>query len=128
MKLFDATLASQGLTLKQPEKLIEDAVLDWLHMAGCFCFKVKSTGTYDEKIKKFRSPGKRYMRGVSDILGIFKGFPVAFEIKTETGRLTIHQKLFQENWVKAGGKAYVVRSVEEARDALEKILVESNAA
>ena len=73
----------------QREKLIENGILEYLAMRNIFAFKVKSQGTWDEKTKSFRRPSKYYKIGVSDILGIYKGKPLAIEVKSEKGRLSI---------------------------------------
>lgn len=70
-------------------------------------------GTYDPKEGKFRRPSKYYKRGTADILGIYKGRPLAIEVKSEKGRLSIHQKLFLQEFQNNGGIAIVARSVED---------------
>ena len=49
-------------------------------------------------------------KGISDIIGIYQGRPLAIEIKTERGRLSEHQERFLERWKAAGGIAIVARS------------------
>ena len=60
----------------------------------------------------------RYGLGVgsADLIGILKpdGRFIAFEVKTETGRLSSDQKLWIAAVRNAGALAFVVRSVEEA--------------
>jgi hypothetical protein len=50
--------------LSQPEKFIENAILDYLALRNVFAWKIKSVGTFDPVEKKFRRPSKRYMKGV----------------------------------------------------------------
>jgi penicillin-binding protein-related factor A (putative recombinase) len=97
----------------QPEKLIENAILEYLAARDIFAFKVKTSGTYDPVIKGFRKPGKYYLKGVSDILGLYQGRFLAIEVKTKTGRLSPVQKLFLERVKSYGGIAFVARSVED---------------
>jgi len=63
--------------------------------------------------------------GVSDILGVLKsGRFMALEVKTERGRLTGAQRAFIEAVRQAGGFAAVVRSVDEAKVALDMCVPE----
>ena len=59
--------------------------------------------------------------GIPDIIMCYKGKFLAFEVKDLKGKITPLQeyniKLIQE----AGGKAYLVRSVEEVKNVLEAI-------
>lgn len=57
-------------------------------------------------------------KGVSDILGIYKGKPLAIEVKTERGRLSQFQDEFLERWKKEGGIGFVARSVDDVIDNL----------
>lgn len=59
--------------------------------------------------------------GVGDILGAYRGRPVAIETKTVDGRLRKTQKLFRAAWESAGGIYLIARSPEEALAALEAI-------
>lgn len=106
--------------MKQPEKEIENNILEWLAWNNIFSFKVKSQGTWDEAKKTFRRPSKYYKRGTADILGIYKTYPLACEVKSEKGRLSIHQKAFLEEWRKNGGIAIVARSVDDVEEALKE--------
>jgi hypothetical protein len=63
------------------------------------------------------------VRGVSDILGIIGGRPLAIEVKSKTGRLTEHQREFLSFWRAAGGVGFVARSVEDCRTELQRQLV-----
>jgi hypothetical protein len=54
-------------------------------------------------------------RGVSDIVGTYRGVAVFMEVKTEKGRLTKLQDKFLRDVKKEGAIAGVVRSIEDAR-------------
>lgn len=60
--------------------------------------------------------------GSSDLIGLLapSGRFIALEIKSESGRETPEQKKFQAHIRAMGGFAATVRSVEEARAALER--------
>ena len=102
------------------EKRIENAILEWLAMKDIFAFKVKSQGTWDPTKKVFRSPSKYYKRGTADILGIYKCRPLAIEVKSKTGKPTIHQKIFLQAWQDNGGIGFIARSVEDVMRGLNE--------
>lgn len=58
-------------------------------------------------------------RGIADILVVYKGLFIALEVKSKTGRLSGHQKLFKKNILFNGGIFAVVRCVEEVVKVLE---------
>ena len=97
--------------MPQPEKMIQNAVLDYLKMRGVLCFPTNNGGVYDPARGCHRKPGKHYMAGVPDILGIYRGYPMAMEVKTETGRVSSPQSAFKKVWVYDGGLYALVRSV-----------------
>lgn len=105
----------------QKEKVIENAILEYLAHRDILAFKIKSQGTFDPTLKKFRRPSKYYKRGVADILGIYKQMPLAIEVKSEKGRLSIHQKMFLQEFKSYGGIAIVARSVEDVEKLLGEI-------
>ncbi len=53
--------------------------------------------------------------GGADLIGLWHGRFVAIEIKTETGRQSPDQKLFQRLIEAKGGEYVILRSVDEAR-------------
>lgn len=73
-----------------------------------------------------RSPAGALVRfgalGSADILGLLSpsGQLVALEVKTAKGRTTAHQEAWLEQIRSFGGVALVVRSVEEALEAVEE--------
>ena len=60
-------------------------------------------------------------KGIPDIIVCYKGRFIAFEVKTTKGKATELQKLNLRQIEDAGGKAYVVRSVEEVKECLAKL-------
>lgn len=92
----------------------------WLRSKRIFHFKVKSMGTYDEKLKRYRKVSPLYRLGVSDIIAIYNGKPVAIEVKSNKGKLTDHQKEFLQDFRLNGGIAMVARSPEDVEDKLKK--------
>lgn len=61
-------------------------------------------------------------KGIPDIIGCYKGYFVALEVKSDIGKLTPWQEA-ELNAIKcADGAAFVVRSVDEAKKALLHVL------
>lgn len=59
----------------------------------------------------------RQHKGISDLVGVYHGWFVALEIKTPQNKrgLTLYQKVFLQKVKRAGGKAYVVRSLADVK-------------
>src|SRR3990167_9096163 len=66
--------------------------------------------------------------GVADILGIGQwpgvigkhpAAPRAFEVKSRTGKQRESQAAFQKRWERAGGRYYIVRSVDDVMEAMK---------
>jgi len=62
--------------------------------------------------------GPYQMAGISDIVGVHRGRPVALEVKRPGGKATAIQLAFLAKWIAAGGVGGVVTSVEEAIELL----------
>lgn len=60
-------------------------------------------------------PGQH--KGVSDLVGVYHGHFVALEVKLPNNKrgLTLYQKVFLQKIKRAGGKAYVVRSLADVK-------------
>lgn len=97
----------------QPEKIIENQILNYLLSKKVFCWKVKTTASYDPRRGRFLKTSSLYKKGVADILGIFKGKPLAIEVKTPTGRLSPEQRDFLTEFREQGGIAFIARSVDD---------------
>lgn len=95
------------------EKQIENQILDYLAYNDIFAWKIKTMGTFDQSTNKFRKPSKRYMKGVADILGIYQGKPLAIEVKSKKGVLSLYQKIFLNRFKENGGTAIVARSLDD---------------
>jgi hypothetical protein len=61
------------------------------------------------------------MKGVSDILVCCDGKFGAIELKVGTNKPTKLQQRFLDNIISAGGFAFVCRTIEEVREAVERI-------
>ena len=105
------------------ESDIKRDIVQFLKINGVLCWVNVSGGIYDSKIGGHRKQNGYGMRnGVSDILGIIKGKPLAIEVKTKTGKLSEHQQAFLDDFNKWGGIAFVARSVLEVQVELKGLL------
>lgn len=104
----------------------ENAILDYLALRQVFAWKARTVGTWDQKRSVFRARSRRYMVGISDIVGIYRGKPLAIEVKTGNGYLRPDQKKFLHRFNEAGGIAIVARSVEEVAECLDEVDRELN--
>jgi hypothetical protein len=102
------------------EKPIENQILTWLRLKGVFAWKNQSTGIFDPRKGIFRKSNNPFhINGVSDILGVWHGRPLAIEVKSETGRVSDAQKEFITRFREAGGIAFIARSIEDVKLALD---------
>ena len=94
------------------EKDIVKAILKYLKtVPNCFSWK-EHGGMYGTA-------------GIPDIICCYCGRFVAFEVKTETGKLTKLQKATIRKIKEAKGQAFKVTSVEEVKQILEHMEVQS---
>ena len=94
------------------EKDIVKAILKYLKtVPNCFSWK-EHGGMYGTA-------------GIPDIICCYYGRFVAFEVKTETGKLTKLQEATIRKIKEAKGQAFKVTSVEEVKQILEHMEVQS---
>lgn len=99
------TLLSIG-EKKMKEKEIITAIKEYLKtVENCFYWKEHG--------------GQFGTAGIPDIIVCYKGRFIAFEVKTDTGKTTVLQAITIKKIIKAGGYAMVVRSVDDAKKAIE---------
>ena len=88
------------------EKDITNAILKYLKtVPDCFCWK-EHGGMYGTA-------------GLPDIICCIKGRFVAFEVKTEKGKLTKLQEITIQRIQRAKGEAYKVSSLDEVKSILK---------
>lgn len=106
------------------EKGIENVILKYLNLKGCFAFKVNTMGVFDPIRKIYRKNNNPYIhRGTSDILGVYKGQMFAIEVKTpETKtRVSEYQSLFLERVIQHGGIGCVLYDLNGAVSFFEAL-------
>ncbi len=120
---------------RRKQNRIEDgvkvAMIEWLIANGGFVWNNETTGIYDPRRQVFRkrvAVGR--MNGTSDIIGIWRGRPLAIEVKRpktidskdgytyQRGYASKDQKEFISNFKAHHGLAFVAYSVEQVADTL----------
>lgn len=87
-----------------PEALLTKSIRQLLNSVGIFAWKEWG--------------GPMSTPGVPDIIGCFKGRLIGIEIKSEKGVVSESQKEFIKNINRAGGLAFVARSLEDVIEGL----------
>lgn len=92
---------------KQPESRLQMAIQKELKKRGAFVFKVHGSETM--------------MAGLPDLVCAYRGFFVAFEVKTPTGEVSKRQRYVMRQIMGAQGIVTVPRSVADALNVLDAI-------
>lgn len=109
---------------KEPtEKEIENSILAYLQTQKGFFWKNQSVGVWDNVRKTYRKPNNRFhINGTADVLGCLPGGKfIALEVKTKRGRATQNQKDFLQRISVLGGKAAIVKSIDDVKAVLEEM-------
>lgn len=93
--------------MSQPEYRLATKISKAVKVRGMWCFKVHG--------------GPMTVAGVPDLVGVYRGLFVAFEVKTPTGVVSARQRLIMRYIMKAGGIVTVPRSVADALTVLDRI-------
>jgi hypothetical protein len=96
-----------------PEQTIKTQICQWLELHRIFFWiQVQNPG-------KYRS--RHIKRGICDLMGIFRGKPLAIEVKAPGGRVSPEQEKFIEEFRREGGIAFTAKSVEEVEKQLKEV-------
>lgn len=102
-----------------PEQRVKRQISEFLSFKGAFFWWNHSTGLFDPRTKSYRKRNGTFdMNGTSDILGIYKGRPLAVEVKATT-KPSQAQILFLTRFIEQGGIGIVAYSIEDVADLLE---------
>lgn len=100
------------------ESQIELQICFYLRAKGYFFWKQPMAGFFDERKCAFRKHANPFVRnGVPDVIIVRDGKFIGLEIKKRTGRQTDAQKAFQKDLEKAGGKYFIIRSLDDLKIA-----------
>lgn len=102
-----------------PEARVNQAIKEWLTLHRVFFFRVNTMGT--------PLPGGGFRpastRGISDFICILPGGKFCgLEAKSDVGRQSEDQKRFQEAVENAGGRYFIIRSVDDLEAFLKPLL------
>lgn len=102
------------------ESQVENDILMFLsRIKGGYFWKNTSGGFFDGT--SFRRQSSPFaIRGTSDILGVFEGRFVCFEVKAKGGKASSHQLAFIKKIQSAGGLGSVVDSVEKVQQCFSE--------
>jgi len=91
------------------ESTLQGRILQWLHQ--------------QPRVWAFKAAASGYTgRGVPDIVACVDGHFIAFEVKTATGKPTVLQEHAIRDINRAGGTAYVVRSLPQVQELVREVM------
>ena len=100
--------------MKERERDIQKAILDFLTLKGIFHYKQNTVGIKKPNGNYIPSPSV----GAPDIVAVIGGKYIGIEVKRPGGKMSEHQKGFRVALEKAGGVYWCVDSL---RAAVEKV-------
>lgn len=109
------------MAINEKEKIIETRCLHWLNsQRDVFAIKLENTAPFNEQLQTRIKKGRFTPKGIMDAIVFTKDNTFAIEFKTTTGKQSLEQKAFEEKLKSLDIGYYVVRSLDECREALEK--------
>ena len=94
------------------ETHIRNAICSWLRFHDALVVIYDNVGIYDQKLGRYRVRNNIHrILGVSDLIVLWRKMYLAIEVKSATGRLSDHQKVFLEKVNSLGGVGIVARSI-----------------
>lgn len=104
-------MIKQTKKVKISESDIQKTALEFLNIYGFF-WRNNTTGIYNPYKKCFMKNGQM-LKGVPDILGIFKGKFIAVECKaSNVKKLSEDQEIFRNNFEARGGVFYLCNDID----------------
>ena len=93
---------------------------EYPELRGCLCYNNNnSVGGLRGKLNKFLG----VVKGRSDMVLYYKSFSIMIELKTEKGRQSESQKTWQNLMESQGFEYYIIRSLEEFKKLIVKIII-----
>ena len=97
------------------ESIIQRDILTWLSLHKWFAFKINNVGIYKKSTNSY-IPSQT--KGICDIIAIKDGEVIFIECKSKTGKLSEHQKEFQNNIIKLYGHYIIARNIDDIEEYL----------
>lgn len=104
--------------MKHEEHKLQCAIIRYLRMSGVFCFAIPNGGKRDAR-EGARLKKEGVLSGVADIEIWINNKTYFVEVKTEKGRQTSSQKLFEQNALAHGHKYVIWRSLSNAEEFVD---------
>ena len=101
-----------------PEAEIVKSILAYLKLHGAFVWRQNSGAMTGEYKGKRRFVKFQTQKGMSDIIGIWRGQFLAIEVKRKDGKATAQQNAFLDSVNHYGGIGFVARSIDDVRKGL----------
>jgi len=105
------------------ETQIQSIIIDYLsyleNQGKLFFQRTNNTAIYQEN--RYRRLAKGQKKGFPDIILCYKGYFVGLEVKTDKGIQSIEQKELEETIKRNYGYYFIVRSLEDVKEVLEKL-------
>jgi len=98
------------------EKDIQLTICDYLKLKGWFFWRQNTNPIYDKKTKSFRRMPKYAKNGVPDIILVKRGEFIGLEVKLLKRKQSKVQIEFQDELRQAGGKYYLITSIEDLQN------------
>ena len=95
------------------EKDVMNACCEYLHYQKYFFFRVNNVGVFDSAKGVHRTPTKWSMKGVSDIIVLWRGQMYFIEFKSTIGKQSPEQEAFEAMAEDNGGTYHIVRSAND---------------
>tara|TARA_R110000796_G_scaffold172683_1_gene289684 strand:+ start:770 stop:1102 length:333 start_codon:yes stop_codon:yes gene_type:complete len=93
---------------------------EYPELRGCLCYNNNnSVGGLRGKLNKFLG----VVKGRSDMVLYYKSFSVMIELKTEKGRQSDSQRAWQYLMKQQGFEYYIIRSLDEFKELITKIII-----
>lgn len=104
------------------EKDVEWECLTYLASQGWWPWKNPTVGVWDARAQSYRRSSNPFLiTGASDIIAIRDGLVIFVEVKSDRGRQSKAQKIFEDNIKKRGGFYYLVHSLQELKEKLGEL-------
>jgi len=87
-------------------------VKSYIKLNGGWAVRINTMGVYDAERGIFR-PVPEEDKGVSDVIGTYRGYSLFVEIKIGTDKQSEEQENFQRNMETAGGWYFIARNMND---------------
>lgn len=106
------------------EKDIQKTILEWLkYQPNTFVWRQNSGGMYIDSPTGRHGFKTASVDGISDIMGVYNGYPLAIEVKRPGKKPTEAQMAFLSQFRDAGGIAIIATGIEDVEDSFKNLII-----